>query len=318
MASGPNLDDATIEAILRGDEVAPEHRDLAMFAAMVRSVADRPPPRPSPALARLLEGEPPDSRVLHRRRGRTPGHVRHRERRRRRRVLAKVAESGIAAKVSLAFAAAAAVAGIGVAGMLPDPAGSAVRDAIDVLSPLDFSPSDDRPPVGSPRPERPASTEGSTTTGATPRTTVRSADGEDDWSRDSDGAGQSRSDGGRERQRDSDDGDDDDGDGDGRGNDSGSGSPSDPWDAPTGGTDGDYGDDSPYAGAGDVPDDVPDPDDGGANPSTSQLAAPTTTSMTTTGDAPARPGTTAPGRTSEARSSTRTTSPPEDDGTGGQ
>lgn len=316
MASGSNLDDATIEAILRGDEVAPEHRDLAMFAAMVRSVADRPPPRPSPALARLLEGEPPDSAALHRRRGRTPTHVRHRGRRRNRRVLAKVAESGIAAKVGLAFAAAATVAGIGVAGMLPDPAGSAVRDAIDVLSPLDFSPSDDRPPVRSPRPERPASTEGSTTTWGTPRTTVRSADGEDDRSRDSDRAGESRSDGWRERPRDSDDGE---GEGDGRGNDSGSGSPSDAWDAPTDATDGGDGEDSPYAGAGSgvVPGDVPDPDDGAANRSTSQLAAPTT-SMTTTSAAPAGPGTTAPGRTSEARSSTRTTSAPEDDGTGGQ
>jgi hypothetical protein len=177
MASGPMLDDAAIEAILRGDDVAPEHRDLAMFAALVRSVADQPAPRPTPALARLLQGEPPTSTVRpqRRRRSRTRAHTRPGGRRPGR-VLTKVAGAGVMAKVSLAFTA-AAVVGVGAAGALPEPAGSAVRDAIDAISPVDFRNDDDRPPVGPPGPDDPAGTDGSATTRAPGTTAGRAGDG---------------------------------------------------------------------------------------------------------------------------------------------
>ena len=138
MAPTQLLDDATIEAILVGDLPA-AHSPLAAFAAAARETGDRPAPRPSPELAQLLTAgvitatatapiaaEPaPASLDARRRRGRT---------------LAKVAGLGIVAKVGLAASAAAAgVVGAGAAGMLPGEANRVVRDAIEVVTPVDFT-----------------------------------------------------------------------------------------------------------------------------------------------------------------------------------
>jgi hypothetical protein len=155
MPPAPEIDDPTIEAIVRGDDVAVEVRDLAMFAAHVRAVADRPPSRPSTPLARLFaDGLPAVGRAAPvaaeparaRRRSR-PGR-RHLARtgppRRARRTLARALGVGLVAKLSLG-ATAAAVAGAGASGVLPGPAGRAVRGAIEVVTPVEFTDGDPAP-----------------------------------------------------------------------------------------------------------------------------------------------------------------------------
>lgn len=124
MAPVPLLDDHAIEAIIRGDDVAAEVAHLAAFAAQVRAVGQGPPPRPTPALARLIaEGGP---------------------RARRSGLLAKAAGLSLVAKVALGAAATtAAAAGAGATGVLPGPAGRVMRDAIEVVSPVDFGDRDD-------------------------------------------------------------------------------------------------------------------------------------------------------------------------------
>jgi hypothetical protein len=159
MPPAPVIDDPTIEAIVRGDDVAVEVRDLAIFAAHVRAVADRPPSRPSPPLARLFaDGLPAVGRAAPvaaeparaRRRSR-PGsrHPRHLGRtgapRRARLTLARALGVGLVAKLCLGATAAAAVAGAGASGVLPGPAGRAVRGAIEVVTPVEFRERDPAP-----------------------------------------------------------------------------------------------------------------------------------------------------------------------------
>ena len=131
------LDDSTIEAIVRGDEVGAGWRDLAAFAAQVRAVSERPPSLPSPELARMIADGVPQLAPVRDLSAREP---RHRAPRRRP-AFARAAGIGLVAKVSLGAAAAAAVAGAGAAAaaVLPGAPGHAVRDAIEVVTPVDFA-----------------------------------------------------------------------------------------------------------------------------------------------------------------------------------
>lgn len=141
MAPTPLLDDLTIEMILDGDQVPAAFGSLAAFGAGVRAVGDGPAPRPSPALAHLLAtGSDGVTASLA-----APGvsddlaPTTLDQRRQRRFTLAKVAGLGVVAKVGLAATTAAAgVVGAGAAGMLPGEASRVVRDAIEVVTPVEF------------------------------------------------------------------------------------------------------------------------------------------------------------------------------------
>ena len=134
------LDDETIEALVRGDEVDPQFEPLALFARSVRALGDGPPPTPSPALRAIIEsGGRSDrsgttARVLDMR---TTSRTRMRRR----------AGLGLAAKLGLGTAVAAgSMAGAAAAGVLPDQAQNPVRDAIEAVTPLEFdAPGDDGP-----------------------------------------------------------------------------------------------------------------------------------------------------------------------------
>jgi hypothetical protein len=58
MSTG-QLDDATIESIVAGDQVDARLDHIVAFARQARSLGDGPPPPPSPALEALLAGPPP-------------------------------------------------------------------------------------------------------------------------------------------------------------------------------------------------------------------------------------------------------------------
>ena len=124
------LDDDTIESIVRGDEVDPYFEPLAAFARQVRTLGDEPVPTPSPALRALIAqagtSEPRArrrSRMLARGATPTPGN------RTGLRLTAKVGLGAAVATVTMAGAAAA--------GVLPDRANDAVRNAIAAVTPLD-------------------------------------------------------------------------------------------------------------------------------------------------------------------------------------
>jgi hypothetical protein len=124
------LDDDTIEALVRGDDVDRDFAHLAGFARQVCDVGDGPAPTMSPALARLIDQA-----------ARAPAHSTGKQRRgtRRRATVAKVAGLGIVAKLGIGVSAAAAgVAGAGVAGVLPAGADHAVRRAVEVITPLEL------------------------------------------------------------------------------------------------------------------------------------------------------------------------------------
>ncbi|HEX5947030.1 MAG TPA: hypothetical protein VFY82_12165 [Acidimicrobiales bacterium] len=137
MAPTQLLDDATIEAILVGDLPA-AHSPLAAFTAAAREIGDRPAPRPSPELAHLITNGSVTATATAPIAA-EPAPASLDTRRRRRHTLAKVAGLGMVAKVGLAASAAAAgVVGAGAAGMLPGEASRVVRDAIEVVTPVDF------------------------------------------------------------------------------------------------------------------------------------------------------------------------------------
>jgi hypothetical protein len=146
----PLLDDVTIDALIDGHVVPPDLDHLAAFAAGVRAVADRPAPHPTAALQAVLTGDAPV----------TPSRDRTGHRRspaRRRSALAKVASLGLAAKIGVAATAAAAgVAGAGAAKVLPGDADEVVRDAIEIVTPVEFTEDgdlgDDGPNDGGPGP----------------------------------------------------------------------------------------------------------------------------------------------------------------------
>jgi hypothetical protein len=137
MTPAPLLDDLTIDALVDGSPAPRGLDQLGAFAAVVRSVGDRPPPRPSPELAALLTRGAQDVAALQT----TPIP----RRATRRSVLAKAAGLGLAAKIGFGTTAVAAgVVGAGAAGVLPGGADRVVRDAIEVVTPVEFTDRADR------------------------------------------------------------------------------------------------------------------------------------------------------------------------------
>lgn len=129
------IDGDPIDVLLRGD-VPGDMAGLAELVSLIRAVGEGPPPAASPELADLIaRGARPASRTA---RHPAPTH---------RGALARVAGVGIAVKLSLGVTAAAAagVAGAGAAGVLPGETGSAVRRAIEVVTPIEMP-----PPTGGP------------------------------------------------------------------------------------------------------------------------------------------------------------------------
>ncbi len=153
------LDDATIEAIVAGDQVDARFDQLAAFARHVRALGDGSTPPASPELQAVLTGlvaptlaERTLAGPTHvvRTGGAAPGHPRYngssrspspRQYRRGRlaTAAAKVAGLGLAAQVGLgASVAAAGVLAAGAGGVLPGPATERVRGAIEAVTPFDF------------------------------------------------------------------------------------------------------------------------------------------------------------------------------------
>ena len=138
MPPAPLLDDATIDAILDGGHASPGTEPLTAFAAGVLALAEDPPPPPSPELAAFLAHGGP-TLTVERATVVIPIRARHRS------VLARAAGLSLAMKVGFATAAAAAgVVGAGAAGVLPGPASGIVRDAIEVVTPVEFGDTDPR------------------------------------------------------------------------------------------------------------------------------------------------------------------------------
>jgi hypothetical protein len=119
------LGDATVEALVAGDEVDARFDQLAAFARQARTLRDEPLPAPSPALEAVFAGRDPKASILRSRRLAAGA--------------AKVAGLGAVAKIGLgSFAAAASVTAAGAGGVLPDAADAQVRDAIEAVTPVDF------------------------------------------------------------------------------------------------------------------------------------------------------------------------------------
>ena len=161
MMATPPIHDAVIEALIRGETVHDAHARLAAFAHEVRAVGAEPVPRPSTELAALLQGGVRPRRgsfgavgavcVVGRRSpsGRTEGN-RMRGSSRVEGTTRSTAGLGLAAKIGLGTSL--AVVGLGsaaAAGVLPAAANDAVRDAIEVVSPVEFDrQGDDRSDFG--------------------------------------------------------------------------------------------------------------------------------------------------------------------------
>lgn len=119
------LDDASVEALLRGSTVAPELEPLAGFVRAIRTAAAEPA-RPSRELAdRMASGvfvtDRPDRRA---KAGTT---------------LSKLAAMSLRAKVATGCAAAlTGLTGVSAAGALPDAAQERVETMIESITPIDF------------------------------------------------------------------------------------------------------------------------------------------------------------------------------------
>lgn len=150
-----HIHDDVIEAIIRGEPVPGLHEPVAAFARQLRAIGDGPAPVPSPELAALLGGRARSRlRVVGATRmaGASPGGRSGRNRMpgidRVAGITSKVAGLSLVAKLGLGTSlAAAGVAGAGAAGVMPTAANNAVRGAIEVVSPLEFSPHDDTTPT---------------------------------------------------------------------------------------------------------------------------------------------------------------------------
>jgi hypothetical protein len=139
--------DAAIEQVLRGDAVGDDAATFARFVGDMRVMADRPPPRPSPALAALLAGSaatrearstvvasPPLTRSRQQARStQTTG-----RRSRSARLRPRVALLPIAGKAAALLAVATTAAAGAAAGILPEPATHFVRRAIEVVTPFEL------------------------------------------------------------------------------------------------------------------------------------------------------------------------------------
>jgi hypothetical protein len=143
MSPAQPLDDAAVEAIVRGAgpaDVPPELRDLATFAAQVRAAVG-PPPRPSAELTRIIAGGGRADGVSRLRAVQSgpSGRGRHAAPRSPGRVVGVRA----VAKVCLGATAAVVVVGASAAAALPGEAGRAVRNAIELVTPADFFPGEE-------------------------------------------------------------------------------------------------------------------------------------------------------------------------------
>jgi hypothetical protein len=131
----PGPDDETVEAIVRGRPVDARFDVWVAFARQVRTAAvDLPGPGPSDELAAILRG---DIEITQERDPMDVGRIAS--------VAAKVATLGVAKVVLGATLAAASVTGAGAAGVLPGPAGDAVRSAIETVTPVHFDDRDRHP-----------------------------------------------------------------------------------------------------------------------------------------------------------------------------
>jgi hypothetical protein len=134
MEAARHIHDDVIEAIIRGEPVPGVHEPVVAFARQVRAIGEGPVPAPSAELAALLGGRSGRNRM--------PGIDRAAG------ITGKVAGLSLVAKLGLGTSlAAAGVAGAGAAGVMPTAANNAVRGAIEVVSPLEFSPHDDDTPT---------------------------------------------------------------------------------------------------------------------------------------------------------------------------
>ena len=171
------LTDDAIEALVHDRPVEPAYAHLVSFAQRVRAVGEGPAPRPSAELAALLDG----TTAPHLGNAHNGHHVRSSTATvvnqpdlvagvagRRNRLAGRIAGLGLAGKVALGTAlAAAGVAGAGAAGVLPAGATATVRHAIEAVSPVDFPP-DAADPGDGPRSGNDTSSTSSTdTTGET-------------------------------------------------------------------------------------------------------------------------------------------------------
>jgi len=131
------LDDDTIEAMVSGDDVDARFGQLTAFVHTVRSLGEGPAPRPSSRLEGVFAGSVAIAPARGGRRRTLPRGLST--------AAAKLAALGLAAKIGLGTAVAAAgVAGAGAAGILPDQANDQVRRGIEAVSPVEFDhPGDD-------------------------------------------------------------------------------------------------------------------------------------------------------------------------------
>jgi hypothetical protein len=139
--------DAAIERMLRGEAVGEDVAPLARVVDDMRVMADGQPPVPSPELAALLDGGAAESRGLATVTPLAPLGPRAAPRRsggpdakrsRAAELRPRVAALGVASKVALALGFVSGVAASGAAGILPEPATSVVRRAIEVMTPFEL------------------------------------------------------------------------------------------------------------------------------------------------------------------------------------
>ncbi len=140
------LPDDVIEAIIRDEAVHTSCAPLVAFARQVRALGDEPVPAASAELAALLEGRTtPQLGSADAARTLVANHRAPRIKKVAG-MTSKVASLGLVAKMGLGTSlAAATVLSAGAAGVLPAAANNTVRDAIEVVLPVEFPNTDDNP-----------------------------------------------------------------------------------------------------------------------------------------------------------------------------
>ena len=140
-----HLDDATAEALIAGDTGAGTG-DLAGVSAFLhdlRALGEGEPPTPSPALARMLAGEPEPRagsflRLVGSDEDASGNSVASNGHRRRADAGSRRPSAGVVAKAAvIALVATAGVTGAAAARLLPEPAQKAVSRAIETVSPFE-------------------------------------------------------------------------------------------------------------------------------------------------------------------------------------
>jgi hypothetical protein len=134
------IDDETVEALVAGRPVDARFDHLAAFTHEARALSDRPPPKPSAALAAYVaRGRAPPA----------PAATTPLRPRRRHAVARSVAGLGLAAQIAIgASVGAFGVAAAGAAGVLPEPTNREVRHLIEAATPIEFPEPADGAPAG--------------------------------------------------------------------------------------------------------------------------------------------------------------------------